>query len=69
MSQTTESTTSLHKTGNKRERSELAKLVTKLASLKKRREGLLQPPQAKIEAIDDEIAEVKALIAEELENG
>ena len=62
MSETTGSTT-------KKQRSELAKLVTKLASLKKRREGLLQPPQAKIEAIDDEIAEVRQLIHEETDNG
>jgi len=54
MSEMTGSTT-------KRERSELGKLITKLNALKKRR--------AKVEDLDNEIADVKQAIADELDSG
>jgi len=63
MSQTTESTTE-----TKKQRSELAKLTTKLQSLKKRRAQLLLPPKERIAKLDDEIANVKQRISDELDS-
>ena len=63
MSETTGSTTE-----KKKQRSELAKLTTKLQSLKKRRAHLLLPPRERIVAIDDEIADVKQRISDELDS-